>query len=588
MHNINTRIIIFRHLTVLLLLVPVSFKGYGQDNLYLDTLLKELGLRSTSTDKLNILLEISDFYSEDNPEKARQYADAAMIEAENSNNIEVKASIYAKMGGIFENIEELDLALENYKHSLTLYNTIKDQRGTASMYYQLGDVYKKKGLYKLSLENCIQGLRIFESLQDTSGLSDIYNCLGSLYKYQNDYNRSLQYYNKSLELNNASGDNHGISVAYNNIGVVYSIIGNQDLAVDYYLRSMEASPVKGIDKNNATTLGNIGSCMLDLGNSDEAFKYFMESLEMNLDLGYKRGTANQYRNLGRYYDAIGDYSSAIEYALKAYEIHYQLGRLESLKELTEFLSELYSHQGMYREALEYSRLFKSISDSIFNIEKMKSIAQIETDYLQQKEEEIHTLKDQKKHLLNLLTGIGMLLVIIVVFLFYYRQKVRVKRKNLEIQNIDLEKRRVETELEMNQRELTASTLYMVRNNELINDVIRKLTVARKNLKAENVPVINNIINELKGCSQEDLWKEFEVRFLQVNSEFYNKLQSGFPELTTNEKRLAAFLKLDFSTKEISAITKQSPHSINIARTRLRKKLGLANSDTNISNFLNLL
>jgi hypothetical protein len=386
----------------------------------------------------------------------------------------------------------------------------------------------------------------------------------------------------------ASSDSHGISMSYNNIGVVYSILGNTDLAVDYYFKSVEASPVKGDDRNNATTLGNIGSSMLTMGNMDEAYKYCMESLEMNIELGYQRGIANQYLKLGRYYDAIGDHSSAIDYALKAYEIHTKLGRLESVKEITEFLSEMYSDQEMYREALEYSRLFKSISDTIFNIEKMKSIAQIETDYIQQKEAEIHTLKDQKRRLLNLLTGIGMLLLIIVIFMFYYRQKVRVKRKNLEIQNIDLEKRRVETELEMNQRELTASTLYMVRNNELINDVVKRLTEAKKNLKAENVPVINDIINELKGCSQEDLWKEFEVRFLQVNSEFYNKLQSRFPELTTNEKRLSAFLKLDFSTKEIAAITKQSPHSINIARTRLRKKLNLSNSDTNISNFLNQL
>ncbi|MCA1756349.1 MAG: hypothetical protein LC649_02695, partial [Bacteroidales bacterium] len=125
-------------------------------------------------------------------------------------------------------------------------------------------------------------------------------------------------------------------------------------------------------------------------------------------------------------------------------------------------------------------------------------------------------------------------------------------------------------------------------NELITDVVKRLSVAKKNLKAENVPVINEIINELKVNCQEDLWKEFEVRFLQVNNDFYNKLQEGFPDLTTNEKRLAAFLKLDFSTKEIAAITKQSPHSINIARTRLRKKIGLANSDTNISNFLNQL
>ncbi|MFN2336811.1 MAG: hypothetical protein ABR560_07555, partial [Bacteroidales bacterium] len=87
MRSINTRGIIFRHLAVALLLVLFTVMGVSQDNLHLDSLLRELGLQSTSSDKVGILIAITDFYAEDNPEKALQYADAAMIEAENSNNI---------------------------------------------------------------------------------------------------------------------------------------------------------------------------------------------------------------------------------------------------------------------------------------------------------------------------------------------------------------------------------------------------------------------------------------------------------------------------------------------------------------------
>lgn len=567
------------------LLVLPFFICQGQQNERVDSLISELGRARGAGQKLDILVSIVGLYSVDDPERAVQYANAALIEAENSNDDKYRSVIYQLLGSMYESAENLNAAIENYSASLEIYKSLNNKRESAQLYYDLGDVYKKKGLYKLSLENCLKGLEIFEALNDIPGLADIYNCMGSLYKYQGDNNRALEFYNMSLDMNILEADSSGISISYNNIGVVYAIIDNYDLALDYYFRSLETSPFRGDDKNNATTLGNIANILLSQGKSEEAFRYTNESLEMNIRIAYKRGIANQYRTLGRYYDITGEPELAIEYLLRAYELHKELGRLESEKEITEYLSTLYYREGSYIKAYDFHRLFKLYSDSIFNIEKMKNIAQIEQDYILQREAEVHRLKDQKRKILNLLLFIALVLIITIIAFFFYRQKSKVKRKNLELKNIDLEKSQVESELERKQKELAANTIYMVRKNELINDVVGRLSKAKKNLKEENVPVINDIIKDLCADSQDDIWKEFEVRFLQVRREFYENLQARHPDLTPNEKRLSAFLSLDFTTKEITAITKQSPHSINIARTRLRKKLGLANSDISLTAFL---
>jgi DNA-binding CsgD family transcriptional regulator len=50
-------------------------------------------------------------------------------------------------------------------------------------------------------------------------------------------------------------------------------------------------------------------------------------------------------------------------------------------------------------------------------------------------------------------------------------------------------------------------------------------------------------------------------------------------------RLGAFLRLNMTTKEIAAITGQMPRSIDVARTRLRKKLNLTNEDVGLVEFL---
>ena len=59
----------------------------------------------------------------------------------------------------------------------------------------------------------------------------------------------------------------------------------------------------------------------------------------------------------------------------------------------------------------------------------------------------------------------------------------------------------------------------------------------------------------------------------------------FPNLTPNEQRLCAFLKLNMSTKDISELTGQTINAIEMARYRLRKKLHISGKDENLITFL---
>jgi len=76
-----------------------------------------------------------------------------------------------------------------------------------------------------------------------------------------------------------------------------------------------------------------------------------------------------------------------------------------------------------------------------------------------------------------------------------------------------------------------------------------------------------------------------MRFQNVHQEFYQNLQNKFPDLSPSEIKHAAFLRLNMTTKEIAAITSQSAKSLETARYRLRKKLGITNQEVNLVNFL---
>jgi DNA-binding CsgD family transcriptional regulator len=89
--------------------------------------------------------------------------------------------------------------------------------------------------------------------------------------------------------------------------------------------------------------------------------------------------------------------------------------------------------------------------------------------------------------------------------------------------------------------------------------------------------IRSIKSLIKQEEVSNFSTEFEEKFSEINDTFYKRLNLKHPGLTPNDMKLCAFLRLNLSTKEICAITYQTPNAIDVARHRLRKKLGLGQS-----------
>ena len=132
---------------------------------------------------------------------------------------------------------------------------------------------------------------------------------------------------------------------------------------------------------------------------------------------------------------------------------------------------------------------------------------------------------------------------------------------------------------------------MFEHQQLHNKVINQLQTMKDevgpdaNHDRDTIRKMQTMINELKLSQYGDLWEEFESYFLKLNPEYLRRLSKKFPNLTPNDLRLCIFLYLDMRTKDISMITHQSVKSIEVARTRLRNKLNLSNTQTKTSAFL---
>jgi DNA-binding response OmpR family regulator len=141
-----------------------------------------------------------------------------------------------------------------------------------------------------------------------------------------------------------------------------------------------------------------------------------------------------------------------------------------------------------------------------------------------------------------------------------------------------EKRLLEQDLDHYQKQLTMQTVIMVQNNEFLQSVLADLKSILPFTAGEGKSVISSLEFRINYKSNNHIWKEFEFCFEKVYHDFYKKLNEKLPDLSVKEQRLCAFLKMNMSTKEISAITFQTPNSIDVAKHRLRKKSGMENDD----------
>jgi DNA-binding response OmpR family regulator len=141
-----------------------------------------------------------------------------------------------------------------------------------------------------------------------------------------------------------------------------------------------------------------------------------------------------------------------------------------------------------------------------------------------------------------------------------------------------EKKLLELDLKHHQKQLTIQTVSMLKNNEFLQSLLADLKTILPFTTKEGKSVINSLESRINESGNDQIWKEFEYCFERVYHEFYKNLNDKLNDLTVREKRLCAFLKMSMSTKEIAAITFQTPNSIDVAKHRLRKKAGLENDE----------
>jgi tetratricopeptide (TPR) repeat protein len=564
----------------------VSFFGflflgsYSQEYYNIDSLEVALYKESNTQKKMDILIELTDLLLSFDPDKALDYANQTLELADKNNNLESKLLAYLQIGEIYWSKSDFRTSLEIGNKAKSLAENLDLEREYAESLILISRNFSDLGDYEKSSDLNFQALVIFEKLDDKKGIGKALNRVGYDYFEQENYDKALEYYLQSLAVAREIQDLVGISRGLNNVAAVY---GNKGEYKNFEANIKEAVEInKKIGRRlwEGINYLNLGSIYRDEKVFDTALYYYRKAGEIFTELNHLTKLTAIYTSLSMYYSELENHDSSLYYA----NLSYELGKKNNLKKTVynaaKQLHKIYFDRNDFANSYTYSMIEHNMKDSL-DIENSRTrLSQIELLYEFDKIEQENKIKQQRREYTYIISGTGIVFLLILLVIIIITRN-RLKRKNEEI-----EKRKLKSELEIRNKELASNVMTLMRKNEILSEIADKLMDIRNEaVKEETKSAIKRIARELQHTTDNEIWEEFEIRFRQVHGEFYEKLITQFPDLSPNEQKICAFLRLNMSTKEISELTGQRINTLEIARSRLRRKLGIANTNTNLVTFL---
>ena len=181
------------------------------------------------------------------------------------------------------------------------------------------------------------------------------------------------------------------------------------------------------------------------------------------------------------------------------------------------------------------------------------------------------------------------IILLVAFLIYLqRRHLEIVKRKMELKNrrmlheqmLKKENEQLQQEVQKNTGELANTTMLLVKKNQVLIEIREEIKQIKSDIGArlpdKNVRTLNKMIDS--NLSSEQDWTTFEANFSKVHDRFFKRLLSDYPELTNSDLKLASYLKMNLSSKQIAQLLNVSFRSLENKRYYLRKKLNLTGKD----------
>lgn len=153
----------------------------------------------------------------------------------------------------------------------------------------------------------------------------------------------------------------------------------------------------------------------------------------------------------------------------------------------------------------------------------------------------------------------------------------------------LKDEKLKAEIEHKNKELATATMLMVNKNSFIAALKNSIVALTQKTEGKQASPTDKELEKIvknidKHLAHDHEWEHFQYHFDQVHGDFSRRFGAKFPDLTPQERKLATYLRMNMSSKEIASLMNISVRGVEISRYRLRKKLNLETGD-NLTEFI---
>nr|WP_121269645.1 tetratricopeptide repeat protein [Pedobacter schmidteae] len=470
-----------------------------------------------------------------------------------------------------------------------------DSIAAANCYLYFAELFYHQAAYPQAVDYYYKADHIFRKSNDLANLAKTLNKTGEAYYYSKQYGTSLSKFQEALTLYKKMSNRQGIAESYGLIGQTYEKSGKYEQAMKYQQLAL-AQFGKTKDKTGiAKIYENLGSIYEDRPQMDSALKYYTLALNLNRANGNDLAQIEVINNIGDVYRKTGKYEEALVYTRKAGNLAMAMNDQYQLSSAYRDLSKNFDLMKRYDSAYHYSELGRNIFLSIFTEDTNKQLALLQTLFeIQQKDAAITGFENEQKT--NQFIIAATILIIILLGLLgasiISRQRLKIRNEQqLNEQNQALykaQKTAIEADLELKSKELTSNTLHVIRSNQFLDELKTALSDMIKDDKRDQKKRLQQLIASInQNINHDRHWKEFSGMFEQIHQAFFDQLKKHSDELTANDIRLVALIKMNLSSKDMAVLFGISQDSLRVARYRLRKKLNIKQGDS-LSTFIQTL
>lgn len=455
--------------------------------------------------------------------------------------------------------------------------------------------------YTEGMEYSIKSMDEFKKFESPSpekaltGRSKVLQLISTINSRQGKFRESVQLSKQALLGFPESNDSSGyLGLIYNTLGVAYTNLQMQDSASYFHRKALE----ERLQTRNFMYLPGSYSAVakieISAGEKELSKNYIDRAIKIADSTGNRQAFVLSYLVLGDWFQKfLPEGKDAEQAILTAKEIARSLSDRSFYLKSLDALIKIKKQNKNFESALALEEEEAQVRDSLYSWEKQKIQKSLEVQFdvsekerllkLTQRENEVARLTN---YLLWAIIGFVTLIALGIIYFLKRnneRNKLLLQTKEALVIAIEeqkhLREKQLQNELEFKESQLTAMTAQMLQKNELMHELKNKLE-EDKNISKDSP--ISKIIN--KGQNQDRDWSDFNSHFESINKNFYSRLRQSYPEISPNDLKICALIKLNLSIKEMAAILNISPDSVKTARYRLRKKLQL-NTEDNLTDFI---